>query len=167
MSVLSGIALIMIVLAGYTAGVTLAARGRVVSPRVVDLLLIAVLWIVALLARGTVGRWLSLLIWTPVAIAAGSLLIRGRPVLAQQEPLSVSGRLWRRLWERWKHFGQAMADFQARLLMGYFYFLALTPFGLISRLAGDPLQLRGPADGSGWRRRESDDRLIEEARQQG
>lgn len=47
----------------------------------------------------------------------------------------------RHLWATWKRFGKAVADYQARVLLGIFYFLIFAPFSLIAgRL--DPLGIK-------------------------
>lgn len=48
----------------------------------------------------------------------------------------------RRLWDGWKRFGRKMGDFQARLLLTFFYFVILAPFALVVRLKADPLGLK-------------------------
>jgi hypothetical protein len=58
--------------------------------------------------------------------------------------------LLRRAWAGWKRFGKKVGDFQARLLLTFFYFVILAPFGLAVRGA-DPLGLR--RTGIGWRER--------------
>jgi hypothetical protein len=57
-------------------------------------------------------------------------------------------KLLRRAWEGWKRFGKKVGDLQARVLLTFFYFVILAPFGLVMRGA-DPLGLRRP--GEGWR----------------
>jgi hypothetical protein len=56
----------------------------------------------------------------------------------------------RRAWIAWKRFGRKVGDFQARVLLGVFYFVVLTPFALAMRGA-DPMRLRHPSPG--WRPR--------------
>jgi hypothetical protein len=56
----------------------------------------------------------------------------------------------RRAWELWKRFGKKVGDLQARVLLTFFYFVVLAPFGLGMR-AADPLGLRRSA--GGWRAR--------------
>ena len=60
-------------------------------------------------------------------------------------------RVLRRLWQGWKRFGKKVGDFQARLLLTFFYFVILAPFGLGMR-AADPLGLRH-LDGPSWKSR--------------
>lgn len=60
--------------------------------------------------------------------------------------------LLRRLWEGWKRFGKKIGDFQARILLTVFYFVAIAPFAVLVRVATDPLALK-PAAPRGWRPR--------------
>lgn len=46
------------------------------------------------------------------------------------------------LWQRWKRFGRKMGDFQARLLLSFFYFVIIPPFALLIQWFADPLELK-------------------------
>ncbi len=59
-----------------------------------------------------------------------------------------------RLRENWKSFSSALGNYQSRLLLGVFYFLVVTPFGVAIRMLGDPLHLR-QAKGSCWALRQT------------
>ena len=48
----------------------------------------------------------------------------------------------RRLWQKWKTVAQKIGDFQARLILGVFYFVLLAPFALVLKLFSDPLHLK-------------------------
>ena len=48
----------------------------------------------------------------------------------------------RRLWEGWKRVGRKIGDFQARVLLTFFYFVVLAPFAIGMRLFADPLRLK-------------------------
>ena len=60
--------------------------------------------------------------------------------------------LFRRLWAGWKRIGRKIGDFQARVLLTVFYFVIIAPFGLLVRMATDPLSLK-PATPKGWQPR--------------
>ncbi len=57
----------------------------------------------------------------------------------------------RMLWERWKLIGKKIGDFQARLLLTFFYFVLLSPFALGLRRWGD----RNQGGVRGWRSKEA------------
>ena len=48
----------------------------------------------------------------------------------------------RALLKAWKSLAHKIANFQARLLLSLFYFVALTPFALRVKVFSDPLQLK-------------------------
>ena len=71
-------------------------------------------------------------------------------------------------WERFNLAASIMGEVQSRVIALAFYFTIFMPFGIISRLSGDPLQLRKPAqDGSRWLEREPVSEDLDSARQQG
>ena len=45
-------------------------------------------------------------------------------------------------WEAWKQLARRIGDFQARVLLTIIYVVIVTPFGLVVRLAMDPLRLK-------------------------
>jgi hypothetical protein len=50
-------------------------------------------------------------------------------------------------WERWKSLAARAATFQARVLLTLFYWLFVTPFGLVVRTFFDPLRMSRSAGG--------------------
>jgi hypothetical protein len=71
----------------------------------------------------------------------------------------------KRIWASWKRFGHFMGDLLARVVLTIFYFTILLPFGLLTSLFGDPLNIRSKAKPS-WLKRETGDRTLTEARRQ-
>jgi hypothetical protein len=57
--------------------------------------------------------------------------------------------LLKRAWEAWKSFGRKLGDFQARLILSFFYFIIVAPFSLLVRFFSDPLSLK-PGTVRGW-----------------
>ena len=47
------------------------------------------------------------------------------------------------LWEAWKRFARRVADFQARLILTFFYYFFFAPFAMIVRWFSDPLEIKG------------------------
>ncbi len=69
-------------------------------------------------------------------------------------------------WNRWYTFSQKAGNFQTRVILSFFYFLIVTPFGLLVRVSADPLKKRrGPAP-SFWLPKESSDGDLESTRRQ-
>ena len=66
--------------------------------------------------------------------------------------------------ERWKIFGQVLADAQGVVFTKVFYFTIMLPFGIGMRLVGDPLAIKGTSE---WLDREPVSTRIEDARRQG
>jgi hypothetical protein len=57
------------------------------------------------------------------------------------------------VWERWKIFGQKIGNFQARVILGLFYFIVLCPFAAVVKFISKPLRLK-IAHVSNWLRSE-------------
>lgn len=71
----------------------------------------------------------------------------------------------RAAWRWWTRVAHRIGDFQARVLLTFFYYVILGPFALVLRRS-DPLGIR-PAAAHGWRRRDAVTRPIaEQARRQ-
>lgn len=73
----------------------------------------------------------------------------------------------RKLWTRWKAFGQKIADFQARLILTLVYFIIVLPFGLFVRLLSDPLIVKDRRSRETmWVPKHVDEPTLENARRQ-
>lgn len=180
----SAIGVVLLTLVGYSAGVVLAARQREVYPSLLDLLLVAGLWLLAFTLRAdmTAHGW-AVLVALCLGLVAGLLATLSRFALSkeppplpkselpeharEQSPTAVSRTLLRRFWQAWSAFGAQLGAIQGRLLMGYFYFLFVTPFALGFQLAGDPLRLRQRPSTSTWSAKEPLDTTLTTAREQG
>jgi hypothetical protein len=170
MNLLSAFALIMLVLVGYSSGLALVGRGRTLVA-ILDLILITGLWLLAFAFRSQLGHWLSLLVWFLVALLTAVLVARLRPgengSSSHAAPLPSDLTWFQALATRWRNFALEMGNIQSRLLAGFFYFIVVAPFGLIARLASDPLDLNPPVRASSWHQRDSAKDSLESARRQG
>lgn len=72
----------------------------------------------------------------------------------------------RNLWNRWKAFGQKIADFQARFILTLVYFIFVTPFGILVRWLSDPLAVKNQSVESMWMAKRVDEPTLESARRQ-
>ncbi len=180
----SAIGVVLLTLVGYSAGVVLAARQREVYPSLPDLLLVAGLWALLFTLRaGMTAHGWAVLVAFCLGIAAGLLVTLLRFALSKEPPplpkselpehareqraTAVSLSLFRRFWHAWGAFGAQLGAVQGRLLMGYFYFIFVTPFAIAFQLAGDPLRLRQRPSGSTWVAKEPLDTTLTAAREQG
>ncbi len=68
------------------------------------------------------------------------------------------------IWHHWKEIATCIGDFQARLLLTLFYFSVLVPFGLVTSLFADPLQLNRRPTTSAWVTRNEQESNLAAAR---
>ena len=71
----------------------------------------------------------------------------------------------KKIWAGWKRFGHFMGDMLARVVLTVFYFTIFLPFGLLTTLFGDPLNIKSKAKPE-WLKRETGDRDLAEAGKQ-
>ena len=50
--------------------------------------------------------------------------------------------LLKKFWEKWKAFGHKVGNFQARLILSGFYFIATCPFATVIKYGAKPLRLK-------------------------
>ena len=158
MGVILSLALILLTLVGYSSGSVLAGKGKQVIPGLLDLAVVLILLVSALITRITLGKWLAILIWLIVGLAVGFVLtgFRKRKFPDRKQKMAViahGSTGLRRWWKSWKAFTSEMGDYQGRMILGYFYFIIVTPFGLSLRVFSDPLGLRRVRDSSFWMER--------------
>ncbi len=67
----------------------------------------------------------------------------------------------KKIWEGWKVVGRAIGDLLARVVLTLLYFTLVLPFGLLSTLLRDPLDLKTRS--AGWRSREPVEGTLDEA----
>lgn len=170
MELMSGLALVLLVLVGYSSGAAIAGRGKEVSPGLWDMGVVVLSWIGALGTRSALGRWTAILVWLVVALLVSAFLTalrRGRYGDRQESDHGSKARsLLRWAWDGWKAFGAAMGNYQGRMLFTFFYFVVVAPFGLGLRLFSDPLTLRPGRRTSSWVQRPPAREGLKAAREQ-
>jgi hypothetical protein len=81
---------------------------------------------------------------------------------APQQGLKAAARA---AWRWWTRVAHRIGDFQARVILTFFYYAILGPFAMVLR-RGDPLGI-APGSARGWRQRDAAPRPIaEQARRQ-
>lgn len=174
MDVLGAVALVLLTLVGYSSGNALAGRRKRLVPGIVDLLVVVVLWVAVFTARAELGlgKWQAIGAGLLLGLVVGALFAALRPgnpdPRARLAHLDDEGETRPRtapsLLDRWKAFAAEMGNFQGRMVMGFFYFVVVTPFALISKLGAD-----GGAPRSGrtfWLERASAPSGLDQARNQ-
>jgi hypothetical protein len=171
MDFLSGLALVLLTLVGYSMGAVIGAKDRLPAPQWLDLAVVVVLWVSAIFSRSALGKWIAIGVW----LVAGGLVsfvlssARRNKMPSKTKKAAIpgqEGKLFRRLWEDWKGFATEMGNYQSRMLLAFFYFLIITPFGVLVRLFGDPLRTRFSTNLSFWDKRPSINSGLDEARRQ-
>ncbi len=72
----------------------------------------------------------------------------------------------RELWNRWLTLAKKIGNFQSRVILTVFYFLIVTPFGLLVRIFSDPLHSKSGPGQTGWLPRETYDVDLAAVRKQ-
>ncbi len=67
--------------------------------------------------------------------------------------------------ERWKKFGHALGNFQARILLTLIYYVLILPFGLVVRAFSDSMHMKKRPEK--WFDHPPTPNTLEEARRQG
>jgi hypothetical protein len=168
---LSGLALVLLTLVGYSIGAVAGAKDRSPTPQLWDLGVVVVLWIIALFSRSTLGRWVAIGVWLLAGGLVSFVLSSARrnkmPSKAKNAAVpGQEGNFLERLWESWEGFATEMGNYQGRILFTYFYFLVVTPFGVLVRLFSDPLRTRFSTSPSFWDNRPAISNRLDEARRQ-
>ena len=178
MTALGYVAQFILTLVGYSVGAVLPKPGRLVVPGLQDVPLAALLCAGGLLARPSLGHWPAL---GTFALGAAVVSVLLSPLRATQEiesrnaPPGTTGKpnAVRRAWTTWSGFASRLGSFQGRLILAFFYFAVLGPFGAIYMALSDPLQKRGPGGGrkgrgvrAAWRARGEQQCTVDEARNQ-
>ena len=168
MGLISGIALVLLTLVGYSAGAAACAgREKQPVPRLPDLPLAAMVIVAALVLRPDLGRWLSIAAGVAAGFGMGWLALLPRRGRLPETPVreDSGGSAVGRAWRRWKVFAGRMGNFQGRMVLSLFYMTVAAPFALLARFISNPLGTKEPP---GWHRRgpEDRDRNVDQARNQ-
>ena len=177
MAILSFMVLILITLAGYSSGAAMiGGKTAEMKPRMTDLLIILLIWAGAVYSRSifTVNKWLFVAIWLGVSFILAIVVISFRKIESRIKPGNAQAtctpeKSLKELWKTWRLFSRKTGAFQSRVLLSLFYFIFLTPIGLIIKIFSDPLNINRPgrgASGSFWLSRKAIKAEIDDFRRQ-
>jgi len=171
MEILSLIVLALFTLTGYSIGAVMGVSGKRVSPRLLDLAAILILWVIAFATRDSLGKWAAILIWLGTGVIAGLIMTKiHRPKASPAKayiPLPEGSNRWRQVWHRWSYSTRKIGDYQSRALIAFLYFTVVLPFGLGYRIFGNPLKTRQSPTDTSWHKWEISSETIDDARRQG
>jgi hypothetical protein len=150
MGLVSFLALVLLSLAGYSAGASLKSkRSAELKPQLIDMILIAFIWIGAIYSRAhsSLNKWLMILLWLILGMAAGYLalwarMVSKRKMPAVQKELQTSPKIRKKIWNIWKDLSKKMGGFQSRIILSLFYFVFVSPIALLVRAFSDPLKIK-------------------------
>ncbi|MFB0564171.1 MAG: hypothetical protein ACETWK_00660 [Candidatus Aminicenantaceae bacterium] len=157
-TIISYIALILLSLVGYSAGVTIKAGKRAeLKPLIIDLIIVIFIWTGAVYSRVTLdfSKWILILIWIILGIIIGMITVIPRRVpeekhVRKEEREVVPRSPINRFWTGWKNFSKKIGIFQSRIILSLFYFLFVSPFALALKIFSDPLRIKPHRGKSFW-----------------
>ena len=126
----------------YSSGRVIFRKKEKIMPGLVDLIILTALWVSSLIVFPDLSPFLL----GGAGFVIGFLLSFVLPINATSSisvpETPVEGNILKQIWETWKNFAFRLGNFQARIILGYFYFTILVPFGIFQRLRFDPLNIR-------------------------
>ncbi len=174
MEIISFIVLILLSLVGYSAG-AVGKAGKItdLKPRIVDLIIVLLIWTVAIYSRieFNLNKWLMILIWVILSSIVGIFTTWPKKVSAKKpkhikKPKEPSSNLFKKLFESWKDFSRRMGSFQSRIILSLFFFIFVSPFALAVKMFSDPLKIKHQSSKSHWLPKKDIETDLEKHRRQ-
>ncbi len=176
METLSVIVLILMSLAGYSAGVTKrAGKVKDLEPQLFDIFIVLLIWTAAVFSRKTfdLNKWILILIGVFVSFITGFIIHwlrmpkdRFSPDKNDLLPGTDERPTRKNLWEAWKSFSKRMGAFQSRMLLSFIFFTLIFPFALIVKIFSDPLNLKNRMRATHWQERKGPSSNLEDYKRQ-
>jgi len=176
METLSVIVLILLSLAGYSAGVTKrAGKVKDLEPQLLDIIIVLLIWTAAVFSRMTfdLNKWILILIGVFVSFIIGFTahwfrMPKDCSLSDESNVLPGTGerQTGKYLWEAWKEFSKRMGAFQSRMLLSFIFFVLIFPFALIVKIFSDPLNLKTRLGKTHWQEREGPSSNLEDYKRQ-
>ena len=174
METFSIVILVLLSMFGYSTGaVTAGQKSWQLKPQLMDLLLMLLIWSGSICTRLTLGwnKWLLILTWLGFAFLMGRLSVLFRKFPPTQSLMTphkgaLSRNLFKNFWLKWKDLSGRIGSFQSRLVLSYFFFLFVTPFGLAVKIFRDPLRIKRREKTSYWLSRPETASGLEQSRKQ-
>lgn len=172
MDKLSFLALIFLSLVGYSAGVvSMASRASVVKPRILDVIMIVIIWVVAICSRIYFGfTWyFAMIVWLLSSTALGIFTSNFGRLPRKRIRMNKGdshGSFMKGMWSKWKQYSRKLGGFQSRVLLYILYFIVIMPFALVAKIFTDPLRIKSHKKESYWMSSTTDKSDLEQLRKQ-
>jgi len=176
METLSYLVLILLSLAGYSAGVTKrTGKEKDTEPQILDIFIVLLIWTTAVFSRITfdLNRWIFFLFGVCGGFIIGftvqwlRMLKDGFPPDKKKPSLEKEKRpAWKTLWEKWKEFSKRMGGFQSRMLLSFIFFILIAPFALIVKIFSDPLNLKTQKEKTHWQEKQPSSLSLDDHKRQ-
>lgn len=158
MEIFSFLALIILSLAGYSAGaVSRIGRFGDLRPNIFDVILVIIIWGGAVFSSLSLdlNRWYLVGIWVVLSALVGWLTslfkaIPGRKTLEGEELEEAAANIFNKFWLSWKNFSKKVGGFQTRIILSLFFFIFISPFALAFKIFSDPLNIKHEDRRSYW-----------------
>ncbi|MGA2588089.1 MAG: hypothetical protein ABSF88_13830 [Candidatus Aminicenantales bacterium] len=158
MSTLASLAVLLLALVGYAAGVALkSGKSGIRKPVILDVLIVVLMWGGAVASRSLlpVSRWLQLPAWIIIGLVLGYLMTlamtfsRGKRFPTPELKSETAGPKKKKL-RAWRDFSSKIGTFQSQILLGLLFLIVFAPVALAVRVFSDPLRIKGRGQGSHW-----------------
>lgn len=134
-----------------------AGKSADLKPRIIDLILVVIIWAGAIYSRISfdLDKWFLILIWVTLSVITGVFAISFRELpearsSSSKEQTRKPINLGKKLWYSWKDFTQRMGSFQSRIILSLFFFILVSPFALAVKAFSDPLNIKHHRRTSQW-----------------
>lgn len=150
MEVISYIALILLLLFGYSSGAAIKSGKHIqLNPQSIDLIMLLLIYASAIYSRVALNfnKWLIVLVWLIFSIILGIVAVWLRE-LTKVKPLDNKNlsedlkNIHKNLWQKWKDFSKRTGSFQSRIILALYFFIIISPFALALKIFSDPLQIK-------------------------
>lgn len=142
MNFINKIFAVILIIFSYSCGRVIFRHKEKILPGLVDLIIATILWSLALLVFSDFSPFLLGGAGLIIGFLLSFILTKDSIPYESEFETMKKGSLVKKLWETWKNFAFRLGNFQARIILGYFYFTILVPFGVFQRFRFDPLNTR-------------------------
>jgi len=141
MNFLNKVFAVVFIIFTYSCGRVIFRHKEKILPGLVDLIIPTIFWGLALFVWSDISPFLLGGGGFIIGFLLSFILPKDSFPSEQEFETIKNGSVLRKLWETWKNFAFRLGNFQARIILGYFYFTILVPFGVFQRFRFDPLNI--------------------------